>query len=324
MYKVYNQVQDMFRILWQYETQDKYRQLLYQKRENIDKSLLEDAGIGIAPLVQTHITDYLYANGYLVDDLVKSSLVKEEDTSKLCLYHRYTLPVYDESKNICSFIGRTIDDGLISKLSPKWKSLSNTELFKRGDNFYGIDRFNKKYGQVILAEGIFDILGAITYGCDISLSIFGIQITDTQVHKLHQMGITDFIIALDNDLSGRLGTLKSILAIKAYNIHSYCAIMNLTEDIDEMSKEDFWSAYDSRVYIDEIHPLQIINDTLAQIDLTTTKHKDIMSNGGWSVILQYCDFFASPFTPDIKRQIQDTFGKNVNFKRANLNRGYYK
>lgn len=293
--------------------------------------LTNNTDIGYCPEGDVSIVNELRYNGYLLEELLQVGLVKdtEENTTEyipqsqrkyeLTLHGRWTLPIRDWNGEIISFAGRAMGDKL-----PKYKNLANSHIFTRGNEFFPEHLFNPEHNTVLLCEGYIDSLAAHEYGCSNCLSMFGIQITDAQVHKLHQLQVHNFIIALDNDLSGRLGTLKSILAIKAYNIHSYCAIMNLTEDIDEMSKEDFWKAYDSRVYIDEIHPLQIINDTLAQIDLTTTKHEDIMSNGGWSVILQYCDFFASPFTPDIKRQIQDTFGKNVSFKKMNLNRGYYK
>lgn len=68
-----------------------------------------------------------------------------------------------------------------------------------------VGNYNKA-SPVVITEGYMDWLKLQQYGLNNSVAILGWKITDNQISKLQQMGITKIISALDNTPTGERGT----------------------------------------------------------------------------------------------------------------------
>lgn len=331
MSNLLDEVQELFRYAWLHPSQFKYREMLYDARPNIPIPLFEEIGIGLAPIDADLIPRVLNKKfGFTNDDFVEYGLMKPEKMGELTLSHRWIIPIRDEYGKISSFAGRSIDDGVLSPLRAKWKSSINTQHFTRSHFLYPLDKFRYgvDYNQVLLVEGYLDSIAVSGYGYPYCLSIFGVQITDAQVQWLMDKKVVNYFILLDGDLAGVLGTLRTIIRIKSANYASNCILLDAGDkDPDQLGKEAFWDIYAKGKVIDEkhYHPLQLVNDVLSIINIDNEKHRNIMNSGGWSLILEWTDFFATAFVPDIKLQIRETFGTSVSFKKSvDLNKGYYR
>jgi len=165
------------------------------------------------------------------------------------------------------------------------------------------------------------------YGCDVALSILGIQITTSQVHKLLSNGVRTFHLMLDGDLAGAIGTLRTILQLKAEDIGvDIYLVGNDGKDPDELGEERFGELMaDGRLlsekcdYTQSVEPLELLNNVIAMIDINDPKMANIMKGGGWTVLMDFCSFFAYQFVSDTKLQLRERFGTNVSFKRTPIN-----
>lgn len=82
------------------------------------------------------------------------------------------------------------------------KYLYNTG-FRRANTLVG--KYDKNHIPII-CEGYMDRLSFERAGCEYAISILGWKITDEQIKKLKDKGITTVISALDNDECGKKGT----------------------------------------------------------------------------------------------------------------------
>lgn len=324
--KVYDRMQEIFRFAWDYCPQ--YRDMLYSSRKNISPELLDRLGIGLAPANPRGIVDILIKEGYTTEELIEYSIVKEETPDTCVFNHRFMLPFVDEHHRIHSFVGRSIEDGIIQGERVKYRNTKNSVHFQRSAWLYPLNLFDATHKEVLLTEGYFDSIAGIQYGHPASLCMLGIQMTEGQVSWLEDKGIREYSIMLDPDLSGLLGTLKSILLIKSRNMNYRVYIVpSGDDDPDTLGKEKFWELYDKRRLVDEkgYHPLQVVAEVMEVINIDSDKDKAILSNGGWSCLLEFTSFFANQFVVDVKNQIKEQFGKNVSFnthKHYNLNSWY--
>lgn len=304
-------------------------------RPNIKPEWLEQNGIGYCDNNNaTDIVDKLRKD-YTLDQLINWGIVSKKQVEEyekaeqyippsqrhyeFALKDRVTFPLMGEDGEIQSFFGRTTVN------SPaKWKNLTNSELFQRSQSFYPLHLFKPIFRSVILVEGYMDALCLQGYGYNTALSIFGIQMTELQAYILNGLGVQDYHIMLDGDLSGQIGMLKTILSIKAQNYKSSIFIIDSKgKDPDEFTKEEFDEAFISGVKLEEeAEPLGVIQVILDSIDRYDHKHCNVMNNGGWRTVLDFVEYFDYLYLVDIKKQIRDKFGKNINLKRQDLNWSY--
>lgn len=167
---ILDDVQAILREQWLADTALQAR--VYASRPNLTISTLSQAGIGYCPEASVELVDTLL-KAYPLSTLLEYGLVKDDADKateyippsqrkyELTLRGRYTLPIRDTEGKIISFAGRALGDRL-----PKWRNLSNSQHFTRGEHFYPEHLFNPDTNTVILQEGYIDTLASIQYGCD--------------------------------------------------------------------------------------------------------------------------------------------------------------
>jgi DNA primase catalytic core len=170
-----------------------------------DPALLETFGVG-------------YCNGTLKKALPKSGEVIEQlkalgilnEKGNECLYGRVTVPIRDAAGNICGLYGRRLTDD-----QPK-------HLYLRGEHqgvFNGHAARNST--SLIVVEAIFDAMSLHAAGFFHVIPIYGKDGWTPHHDALLHPGITEIILALDNDEHSRKATdaLQTKLAARVKTIH---------------------------------------------------------------------------------------------------------
>lgn len=135
-------------------------------------------------------------------------------------------PMLDNGK-FKGWVCRTMD----KKIEQQRKYLYN-EGFSRASTLVG-DYGEKDY--VIVVEGYMDRLKFLQHGEKNVVAILGWKMSEWQIQKLKDKGITKIISALDNDECGRKGTK---FLEKHFEVTRWCYIKGI-KDPGEMVKESF-------------------------------------------------------------------------------------
>ena len=138
------------------------------------------------------ISDYMRDRGFTAEDLQRAR-------AKVTYSEPYELvfPIMDNGK-FKGWVSRT-DDPEVAKFR---KYLYN-KGFRRATTVVG-DYDSSK--PLLIVEGFMDRLKLLHCGIDNVVAIFGWKISDDQVRKLQEAGITHVVSALDNDECGKKGT----------------------------------------------------------------------------------------------------------------------
>lgn len=135
------------------------------------------------------------------------------------------------------YVCRTTD----KKVEEKRKYLYN-EGFSRATTLVG-EYGKKKY--VFVVEGYMDRLKFVQFGISNVVAILGWKMSNEQIMKLKEAGVTDIISALDNDKYGRQGTkyLK-----KFFNVTRFSYLKGI-KDPGDMNKNTFMKMFNRTMMI---------------------------------------------------------------------------
>lgn len=124
---------------------------------------------------------------------------------------------------------------MVKKIEQQRKYLYN-EGFSRATTLVG-DYGSKNY--VVVVEGYMDRLKFIQFGEENVVAILGWKMSENQIQKLKDKGITKIISALDNDECGRKGTK---FLRKHFEVTRWCYLKGV-KDPGDMTKESFSKMY---------------------------------------------------------------------------------
>lgn len=108
---------------------------------------------------------------------------------------------------------------------------------------YGLYELPKDATEVIICESVFNALTCVVYGKN-AVALFGTG-TPHQIDQLKKSGIKSFILCLDNDRAGHLGTNK---LKKALISSGMVWVMTVPEgkDVNDLTREEFYQCYETR------------------------------------------------------------------------------
>lgn len=157
--------------------------------------------------------------GFSSDGIAASGLVIN---SRPLFHGRVMFPIYDIRGNIISFSGRSIDGAL-----PKYLMGRNTNVFKSGDTFLGLNTF-KKRSTLFLVEGPIDYCMLQRVGLNV-LCNNGVSVTEGKVRFLKKYA-DEVVIVFDGDSAGRKGAISYAAELSKQGI--YVDIVLLPNDSD--------------------------------------------------------------------------------------------
>jgi DNA primase len=175
--------------------------------------------IGFAPDAWSYAYDGLIAKGFRKEEIVAAGLAIEREGGGYYdrFRNRVMFPIADSTGRVVAFSGRTLDT---DSKTAKYINSPETELFKKRDTLYGIDKAKlsvRKFGFSILVEGQMDLVLSHQVGFKNTVATSGTALRGRDDEG--QLGISNLelikriskniVIAFDSDEAGMLATIKN-------------------------------------------------------------------------------------------------------------------
>lgn len=211
-----------------------------ERGKEVAKYLKDDRGYSEAEIEAMELgayTDreglkkYLKEKGFSEEELQSSGLF----TAGLGITHTLTVLWRDASGKALGISGRTLlsDEEREKKGLQKYVNAAGLEKSK---GFIGLERVrSKKSKEALLVEGVLDALLLASRGSPVpAIALGGLSVSKYQQKALEDAGVTDLVIALDNDEAGQKATEKLIESL--YNSRVRLYVMKLPPDIKDIDE----------------------------------------------------------------------------------------
>ena len=254
----------------------KYEENLYYiKKRKLTKRELDKFHLGYAKDWQDMIV-YLKAKGFSYEDM-KLAGIAENKTGTNRYYdvmgERLIFPIYNLYDECIGFSARILDN---SKMA-KYKNSSNSVVFDKSKNLYGINYLKKlkqeqSINYIIIAEGQMDVIALHQAGFTNSVACLGTALTAQHVKALSYI-CDNVIVSLDGDSAGQRATIKTIDTLVAGGMNVKAVKIPENKDPDEYiktyGKEKYQELLDNALDYIEFK----IRNKLEQYDLSKVDEK---------------------------------------------------
>lgn len=179
----------------------------YLVKRGMTEKILETFQIGYNDAGDS-LYKFLNAKGYRDSDCIATNLSRISETGIHDVFtSRITFPIHDSDGNPIGFTARTLDPNV----SSKYINTTETEFYIKGNTVYNIHRAKmdaRKQGNVIVVEGVTDVIAFARVGITNVCATLGTACTTNQLKLLKQCGST-ITFCYDGDQAGQTATYKA-------------------------------------------------------------------------------------------------------------------
>jgi DNA primase len=125
---------------------------------------------------------------------------------------RIIFPIRDVRGQVVGFGGRILPNSHLAARSAKYLNTSDTELFKKSDLIYGLDRARlagQAAGCLAVVEGYTDVLMAHQHGLGNVVATMGTALTALHIRQLHRYA-PKVVLVYDADAGGSTGVDRAL------------------------------------------------------------------------------------------------------------------
>ena len=263
----------------------RYEENLYLKTSTIPQNYIKNRKLTKRELDKFHLgyakdwTDmitYLKSKGFSYEDM-KLAGIAENKTGTDRYYdvmgERLIFPIYNIYDECIGFSARILTQSNMAK----YKNSSNSIVFDKSTNLYGINYLKKlkqeqMINYIIIAEGQMDVIALHQAGFTNSVACLGTALTDQHVKALNYI-CNNVIVSLDGDSAGQRATIKTIDTLVAGGMNVKAVKIPENKDPDEYikayGKEKYQELLDNALDYIEFK----IRNKLEQYDLSKVDEK---------------------------------------------------
>ena len=201
----------------------------YLKKRHISAEMVEEFFIGYASRDWDQLTDYFNREKKPLSLIEKSGLIrKNKKGGYFDLFRdRLMFPIFSIEGHVIGFGGRIINQG-----EPKYINSPESDIFKKGQSFYGLDKsikFIRSKDCVFVVEGYMDFVALYSQGIKNVVATLGTALTDKHISLLKRW-TKNIVLLFDGDQAGRLAAQKSLARFFKENLSP--KILFLPEKMD--------------------------------------------------------------------------------------------
>ncbi len=207
----------------------------YLIKRGIREEQIKKFEIGLN-LDKLQTTQFLQAKGFTLQECVSANVTRINDNGPAdVFYNRILFPIHDASGNPVGFSARTLNPNE----SSKYINSSETPVYVKGKLLYNYHRalpFCKKQKQIILVEGVTDVLAfdrAEIYNVAATL---GTACTSDQI-RLIQQASTNVLLCYDGDEAGLNAAYKIGKLLSTFHLSVEVVVNNTGLDPDEIAQK---------------------------------------------------------------------------------------
>lgn len=206
--------------------------LNYFKFRGLTKKTIVKFGLGFSQNNWNSLFNHLKLKGFTTAEMVDSGLVLKSKTGKFYdkFRNRIMFPIVGLNGRVLGFGGRTL-----STSGPKYLNSSDSVIFKKGFELYGLNLEKKAYskkGSLILCEGYMDVISLHQNGFFNAVATLGTALTKQQV-LLIKRSATDVLIAYDSDEAGQAAIARACDLFEQARVKTRVLSLKKAKDPDE-------------------------------------------------------------------------------------------
>ena len=215
----------------------------YLIERGLTQKTIEDFELGYSP-GGTSLRDYLYAQGYSLEELKQAGLLDENNFDRF--QQRIIFPLRNEKGDLVGFTGRIFPE---KEKAPKYLNTPETDVFKKSEFLYGLF-YSKDYiysqKEAIIVEGQIDFLLSFQNGLKNIVAVSGSALTETHLRKIKKY-TSNLVLAFDNDEAGFRASLRANLLAQKLDFQVYQLIYD-EKDLGEFFKNKRDLAETKKIY----------------------------------------------------------------------------
>lgn len=184
--------------------------LEYLTGRGLTQQSVDDFQLGFAPDSWDGLLKAALTRGVDSDVLVKLGLVIENERGRR--YDRFRgrvmFPIRDPLGRLVGFAGRVLDDS-----QPKYMNSPESELFRKGELLYGLDRARaevRDVGEALVVEGYTDVIALHQAGFGTAVASLGTALTAAHADVLARLDVKRLYLAFDSDEAGQRAILTGL------------------------------------------------------------------------------------------------------------------
>ena len=199
----------------------------YLASRGITKDVIQQFGIGLAPLDGSLLIKALESNSFSFEVAKNAGLIGQGERGDYYsqFKSRVMFQVTNEQGNVVGFSGRTYLSGDVSHA--KYVNSPESRVFQKSQIVYHLHEAKKMArttGKLLLFEGFLDVIAAHKAGFAESVATMGTAITTSHA-KILSRHVRTVILVFDGDKAGLAATAKAIPILFAagykYELHLF-------------------------------------------------------------------------------------------------------
>jgi DNA primase len=181
----------------------------YLQKRKLTPEIIEEFRLGYAPEAWDELTQYLLGRQVPSRVVERLGLIRaNKKGGHYDLFRdRLMFPIFAIDSEVIGFGGRIIDQG-----QPKYINSTDSEVFKKGKHFYGLDKAAKHIraeNQVFVVEGYMDLLALYSRGVRNVVATLGTALTEDHAKRLKRW-TGNVILLFDGDQAGQTAAERSL------------------------------------------------------------------------------------------------------------------
>ncbi len=207
----------------------------YLRDRGVSQEMVERFSLGWSPGRWQGLKDYLAQRGISPEQGLQAGLLSSNSRGRVYdrFRNRVTFPIHDLQGRVLAFGGRVLQD---VEGQPKYLNSSESPVFKKGEQLYGLYQARKgitQSKQALLTEGYADVISMVQHGFGNTCGVLGTALTREQVKRLS--GLCDTVYLLfDGDRAGQQAALRSTQMILASGLQARPVTLPEDQDVDSL------------------------------------------------------------------------------------------
>lgn len=248
----------------------------YLDKRSISSEMAESFKLGFVEQGWQNLNRFLNDHSIAIETQEKSGLIKKGNKGGFYdrLRNRLIFPIHDRQKRLIGFSGRSVDNE-----EPKYLNPPETELYKKSDVLYGIDKalpHIRRIRRAILVEGYLDVIRLHEHGWEESIATCGTAVTKEHIGILKSIGAEEIVLLFDGDSAGIKAALRSAKLFIENDLDSKVVVLPEATDPDDYFKK--YSNQDFQILLDNAtHDFEfIISKTRQELPAKGIKQREIL------------------------------------------------
>lgn len=214
--------------------------LEYLNHRGINKTTIEQFGIGLAPRDGQLLLKALEQNSYSFEIAKKAGIIGQSDNGDYYSQFRSRImfSITNEQANVLGFSGRTYLPS--DNEQAKYVNSPESHVFLKSQivyNLHAAKRVAKTSGRLLLFEGFLDVIAASNAGFGDGVATMGTALTADHAKVISRI-VREVVLVFDGDKAGMAATAKAIPILFAAGLQ-----VKVTLIPDGMDPDDFIKKY---------------------------------------------------------------------------------